>query len=137
MSIPRRIHRWLAWLFAAGILVQGYLAGAAMVELGGSGDFVHHIAFGYGTMGLLALGVLVSAVVSRATRAQIGLSVGLVGLYVVQTFLPSARSDAPVLAALHPLNAIVLFGGACLIAMRAGQPAAPAGTAGPERTDRA
>ena len=34
-----RIHPWLAGLFALGVLLQAFLAGAALPQLGGSGDF--------------------------------------------------------------------------------------------------
>ena len=64
--MANRFTRWLhagfAALFAAGVVVQAYLAGAALVQLGGGGDFGTHIEFGYTGMGILALGVLVSVV---------------------------------------------------------------------------
>jgi len=125
MLLLRRIHGWLAGGFALGVLVQAYLAGSAMAELGGSGEFRTHDAFGYAAMGLLAIAVFVSALASRATRSQVALAAGLLGLYVVQISLPNARSDMPALAALHPLNAVVLFGIAGLIARRASRSVSP------------
>jgi hypothetical protein len=119
LAIARWVHLAAAWLFVAGVLVQGYLAGVGLAQLGGSGDLSQHIAFGYSVMGILALGVLVFAIVGRFPRGHVGLSVLLVILYVVQTSLPYARASSPAIAALHPVNAMVLLGLAIMVAVRA------------------
>ena len=116
-DLARRAHVAAAWLFAAGVLVQGYLAGAAMGQLGGSGDFSTHQAVGY-TLGIVGLAVLLLAVIGRFTRSQIGGSGLLLILYVVQTSLPFLRADTPAIAALHPVNAMVLLVLAIIIAVR-------------------
>ncbi len=89
-----RYGRWAhviaAWLFAAGVLVQGFLAGTALPQLGGSGDFGAHIEFGYTVMFLLAAAVLVTALLVRCPRPQVGLSVLLLGCTS-----PSPRSCRP------------------------------------------
>ena len=105
-----RVHPWLAGLFALGVLLQAFLAGAALPQLGGSGDFATHRDVGYTAMGILALVVLIVAGISRATRLQIWGSIGLFVLYVVQTVLPTMAGSQPTLAALHPVNAVLLFG---------------------------
>src|SRR6476620_10376979 len=105
----RWAHIGAALLFAAGVVVQAFLAGSALSQLGGSGDFGAHIAFGYEVMGLLALAVLVTALIGRLPRSQVGLSIGLLVLYIVQTSLPNARDSAPLIAALHPANAMLLL----------------------------
>ena len=117
-DIARRAHVWAAWLFAAGVLVQGYLAGTAMGQLGGSGDFSTHLAVGY-TIGIVALAVLLLALAGRFPRGQVGWSGLLVLLYVVQTSLPFLRASTPAIAALHPANAMVLLVLAVVIAVRA------------------
>jgi hypothetical protein len=116
-GIARRAHVWAAWLFAAGVLVQGYLAGAAMGQLGGSGDFSAHLAVGY-ALGILALAVPILAGLGRFPRSQLGWSGLLLILYVVQTSLPFLRADMPAIAALHPANAMVMFVLAVVIAVR-------------------
>jgi uncharacterized protein DUF6220 len=105
----RRLHPWLSGLFALGVLLQAFLAGAALVELGGSGDFGAHTEMGYTGMGILALLVLIAAGLGRADRAQIWGSIALFADYVVQTLLPTLRESYPIAAALHPVNAILLF----------------------------
>lgn len=115
----RWIHIGAAWLFAAGVLVQGYLAGQALAELGGSGDFEAHRSVGYAVMGIVALVILVAALVGRMPRRHVGLAVLLFVLYVVQTSLPNARESSPAIAALHPANAMVLLGLAVATGVRA------------------
>lgn len=113
-SGARRVHPWLAWLFVAAVLVQVFLAGLAI--FGATDGFGLHIEFGYTVMGLMTLGVLLTAVAGGLPRREIGLSLLLLVLYVVQTALPAARASAPILAALHPVNAIVLFALGAIIA---------------------
>lgn len=116
-DLARQAHVAAAWLFAAGVLVQGYLAGAAMGQLGGSGDFSTHLAVGY-TLGIVALAVPILALVGRFPRSQVGWSGLLLILYVVQTSLPFLRTDTPAIAALHPVNAMALLVLAIVVAVR-------------------
>lgn len=115
----RGAHGIAAWLLVVGIAVQAFLAGAALAQLGGSGDFTTHADFGYTVVGLLALAVLLTAVAARVARADIGICFGLLLLYVLQTALPQFRASIPSLAALHPANALVLFAIAVWYARRA------------------
>jgi hypothetical protein len=112
-------HRIVAWLFVAGILLQAYLAGTAISQLGGSGDFGQHRAFGYAGLGLLALAVVATALAARVDRTQLGLTIGLLVVYLVQTLLPAVRAEAPWVSALHAANALVLFGVGLGVALRA------------------
>jgi hypothetical protein len=114
--VLKRIHGGVAWLFVAAIVVQVFLAGAAMAQLGGSNDFSTHREFGYTVVGLAALAVVMTAVVARAGRQSILISVGLLVLYIVQTILPNVTG---VVAALHPVNALLLFALAAWYARRA------------------
>ncbi|MGH2476893.1 MAG: DUF6220 domain-containing protein [Candidatus Limnocylindrales bacterium] len=117
-EIAGQAHVAAAWLFAVGVLLQGYLAGSAMGQLGGSGDFSAHIGVGYSLMGILALAVPILALLGRLPRAQVGWSAVLLVLYVVQTSLPFARADIPAIAALHPVNAMLLLVLAVVLAVR-------------------
>ena len=106
--IWRRLHAAAALIWVAAIVVQVILAGQAIADLGGSGDFSSHRDFGY-TIGLVQLVVILLALVARMPRREIGIALGILGLYIVQTVLPSARGSSPFIAALHPLNAMILF----------------------------
>ena len=119
IAIARRAHLVSAWLFAAGVLLQGYLAGAALAQLGGNGDFGMHVGIGYTVMGLLALAVPVFALIGRMPRAHVGWSALLLVLYIVQTVLPVLRSSSPAIAALHPANAMIMLVLAVVVAVAA------------------
>jgi hypothetical protein len=109
MVALRWLHVAAAVAFVVAILYQVFLAGAALLQLGGDGDFRAHVDFGYTIVGVAALAVLVTAALARAGRRRIGISALLLVLYVVQTSLPYARKDVPAIAALHPVHALVLF----------------------------
>ena len=104
----RRLHAWAAIIWVAAIVVQVVLAGMAIANLGGSGDFETHIGVGY-TIGIVQLIALVLAFPAGASGRDKGISLGLLVLYIVQTLLPGLKSVSPLIAALHPLNAMVLF----------------------------
>jgi heme A synthase len=104
----RRLHAWAAILWVVAIIAQVVLAGQAIGNLGGSGDFATHRDFGY-TMGIVQLIALVLAFPAQMSRRDKGISAGLLILYIIQTILPPLRSGLPFIAGLHPLNAMILF----------------------------
>jgi hypothetical protein len=116
-SILRQAHAWAAWVFVGSVVVQVFLAGLAIPQLGGNGSFATHRDFGY-LIGLLTLIVLVAAIAARAGRRRIGQAAGLLVLYVVQSSLPYMDPGLPFAAALHPVNALVMFGLGVLYARR-------------------
>ncbi len=120
-----QVHAVVVWLFVAAIVVQVFLAGSAITQLGGSGTFASHIDFGY-SIGLLALVLLITALVARAGRNAIAAALGLFVLYVIQTLLPALRGSFPWASALHPVNALVLFALSFWYARRAWRAAAAA-----------
>jgi len=117
--ILRQVHAVVALVFVAAIIVQVFLAGTAIANLGGSGDFATHREFGYTWVGLAALAVLLTAVAAGLPRRDIAITFGILLLYVVQTLLPGAKNSAPWVAALHPVNAMLLFALAAWYARRA------------------
>lgn len=108
-------HRWtqtlylvIASLILLGILLQGFLIGAFL--FGGAiwGENAH------GVMGLvlLVLSLLLALVGLMAHipgRMKIWGFV-LFALVLIQMILPSFGESVPLLAALHPANAMILFG---------------------------
>jgi hypothetical protein len=107
----------LAWLFVAAVVIQVFLIG-----LGLFGDVAYrqtHIEFGYSWVGLAAFALLISGLVARPGRPTVGLVVAVFVLYIVQTVLPSARQAYPAIAALHPVNALLIFGLALYVARSA------------------
>jgi Family of unknown function (DUF6220) len=122
-SGARRVQPWLAGLFALGVLVQAFLAGAALPQLGGSGDFESHKSVGYTVMGILALALLIAGGIARSGPLVTWGSVAVFLLYIVQTLLPTFSGSMPALAALHPVNAVILFGLAAWMFVRGMRPA--------------
>ena len=108
-SMLRQVHAYLAWGFVASLVIQVFLAGQAIPQLGGNGSFATHRDFGY-LIGLLTLLVLLAAIAARAGRGRIGQAAGLLVLYVIQSSLPYMDPQLPFAAALHPVNALVMFG---------------------------
>jgi ABC-type polysaccharide/polyol phosphate export permease len=101
-----QIHQWAARLFLAGLLLQFYLASTPLF---GAGSFQAHRMLGAALTALVILFPLL-ALVGRLGRQLIGLSTLLLVLALVQMLLPSLRGAAPWIAALHPLNGLVLMG---------------------------
>ena len=121
--ILQRVHVAAAILFVAAIVAQVFLAGAAIASLGGSGNFATHIEFGYTGIGIAAALLVVTALLARRPRRDVGIAVGLLLLYIVQTILPTFKTSTPALAALHPVNALLLFAVAAWYARRTWQAA--------------
>jgi hypothetical protein len=125
--------RWLfaaaAVAYVAGILIQVLLAGAALFEMI---DFVPHYQLGWGLSSAPLL-LIPPAILARAGRGTILLTVALALDALLQPELAAARDAMPLVAAFHPLNAMLLFSLAVLVARRAvalaKEPLRPAGSA--------
>jgi hypothetical protein len=105
--LVRQVHAAVAWLLVAAIVVQVWLAGMAIPQLGGgNGNFATHVDFGY-FIGLIVLALLVTALPAGLGRRRMLQAAGIVGLYIVQTILPNV--GVAVIEALHPVNAVLLF----------------------------
>jgi len=105
----------LAVLFVAGVAYQVFLAGMAVF---GAGQWSNHVDFGYLVTGIPLL-FIVAALLARAGRATVWLTVGTLIVAQVQTILPWFKEDLPWVSALHPVNAMVIFGLGVVIVRRA------------------
>lgn len=114
MKNARIAFAFLAWTFVGLVAVQVFLAG---VGLFGAAPMTLHREFGY-WLPLVALAVLLAGAVARG-GSLVWLSAGLLLLTVVQGVLPALRADLPIVAALHPVNALLLAGLGLVIARRA------------------
>jgi len=100
-----RVLQGLAWLIVAGLVLQFYLAGAALF---GVTTFQPHRALG-DALGVAILVLLLVALMARPGRRTVVLAATLTVLTIVQLSLPSLRSGLPWLAALHVVNAAALL----------------------------
>ncbi|MBA2266254.1 MAG: hypothetical protein H0W17_07680 [Chloroflexi bacterium] len=114
MQIWRYLFLAVAVLFVVGVVVQVFLAG---VGLFGAGDMAGHVDFGY-LLSVVPLLPLLLAWPARAGRRTVTLCAALLVATQVQTFLPLLRDDAPLVAALHPVNALLVFGLGLMVARR-------------------
>ena len=121
-SWPRRTLVAVTWLFVACLVVQFFLVGLDV--FGATGESKIHRDFAY-VYGWLAPIMVLLAVAVGGPRRVIRLAVVLLVLYAVQTYLPTIAEAAPMLAAIHAVNAFAVFWVAVQLARAAtGIPAA-------------
>jgi hypothetical protein len=111
--MTRKIHTGLVHLFAAGLVVQLFLAGLGAFETVHNKKFNDNNFGPHGIVGtilvLVALLIALVAVAGRWSPTVTKLSGGLFGLMILQLILGVAGAgSAPVLGGLHVLNAIVI-----------------------------
>jgi hypothetical protein len=120
-SWTRIVYLVLTWLFLASLLIQVFLAGLALFVTSDSTIYWQaHIGFGHSAPGILSLLMVIFAFWGRYSRATIVLTLLLFVLVVAQTEgFAAIRTDAPLVAALHPVNALILFAIGVALAHRA------------------
>lgn len=102
------------WLYAGAILLLTFLVGLGFfspVRLGlvsRRGYLVQHAELGW-LVALASLLLVLMALAARPGWRLVGLTVLLALLSLVQALLPGLRGQAAWLAALHPVNALILF----------------------------
>ena len=104
----------IIWLFVVGVIVQTLYAGLGIF---GTEGFEVHVTLGY-TLHLVPVLVIAAAALGRAGRTTLLWCLALIVSVGVQPFLPLLRDSMPLLAALHPVNALLIFGIAVVLAMR-------------------
>ena len=116
--VSRTIYAALAWIFVACIAFQVFLAGMAVFVDGR--NWVRHVNFVH-LFGDLPLLMLLFAWLGKVPRGR-GLYLWPVGLFIL-VGMQYALADAgrTLVAALHPVNAMLLFWGAVRLAVAAGR----------------
>jgi hypothetical protein len=122
---PRRALVAVTWLFVACLVVQFFLVGLDV--FGATGESEIHRDFAY-LYGWLAPIIVLLAVAVGGPRRVLWLAVLLLVLYAVQTYLPTIAEVAPMLAAVHAVNALAVFWVAIQLARAATGIPAPGGT---------
>jgi Family of unknown function (DUF6220) len=115
MQIARVTFAAVSWLFIALVALQVFFAGLGLF---GATDMALHRDFGY-LVPLVALLVLIAALAARAGARTSWLAGGLLAITFIQTSLPYFRDGLPFVAALHPVNALLIFWLGLVIARRA------------------
>jgi uncharacterized protein DUF6220 len=105
VSLGALLYAAFAWLFLGGVIIQVFLAGMALFGLS---DWTNHGSLGW-TLPLLALFLPLLGFVTGVRGRTLGLAILLTVAAVMQPELALARHENPVVAALHPVNAMLVF----------------------------
>lgn len=107
MIVLRRLFAVLAWVYLAAVVVQIFLAGLGLPQLGGQGMGIH-AEFGYVAIHMTPILLILLAAISRAGKALMWWTVATAVVAFVQPiWVTSFRGE--VLASIHVLGALVLL----------------------------
>jgi hypothetical protein len=101
----RSMFAVVAWLFFIGVVLQVFLAGLGLL---GGNTMEAHIGFGY-LLPLVAILLALLAWPAHPDRRTFRLTMLLLVITIIQPNLPLLRDVSPVIAALHPVNALAIF----------------------------
>ena len=111
MATVRRIARYIyvgaSWLALAALFVPLFFAGMALFVQ--RSFWAGHIEMGYGS-GLPLLLLIIFGIVSWIPRRLTATFIGMTVLHFVHTALPTVRETLPMVAAAHPVTAVLLTG---------------------------
>lgn len=123
------VYKFLIALFVIGVIVQFFLAGLGIFgaipaegESTSSDRFEDKIGPHAGVGGLLLLMSLLLVIlilIAWTGPRSIGATVGLFALMILQVVFAAAGEDAPVVGALHAVNALLVLGLSAFLASRA------------------
>jgi hypothetical protein len=109
-----KAYSGVGYLVAVLTVVQFFLAGLGIF---GASSFDAHEGLGY-LLHAITLIVFLLAIAGPRTGRDIGLGLALLLIATLQVYLPETRADAPGIAALHPVVALVILGLAAHIGAR-------------------
>ncbi len=110
--VSRRVYwaRWAYFVFAAliplAVLLLVFTVGLSLFV--SPGNWAMHKNWGHLPEAMILI-LPVLALLGRLPRALTPWLVATLVLIIVQTLLPTFRGSVPMLAALHPVNAFILF----------------------------
>jgi len=110
MKALRFVWMWLERAFLAGLFLQLFFIGMGVFpRKGDSSPFALHKTWGY-ILGDIAVLLFLIAIASRPGWKTV-LMAFIVGVltFLVQPVLADARTSAPIVAAFHPVTALVIF----------------------------
>lgn len=107
MTVLRRLFAVLAWLYLAAVIVQIFLAGLGLPQLGDQGMEIH-AGFGYVAVHMTPILLILFAAIGRAGKALIWWTVATAVVAFVQPIWVTAFRGE-VLASVHVLGALALL----------------------------
>ena len=113
VGAARYAYLILAWAFVVGVVVQVFFIGLGLFA--GSENIELHVTLGW-ILHLVPLLILAAAALARAGRRRILEAAALAAVVFVVPILATMRDGTPILAALHPVGAILAFWLAIVVA---------------------
>lgn len=110
MKATRIVWMWLERVFLAGLFLQLFFVGMGVFpRKGATNPFGLHKTWGY-ILGDIAVVLFLIALAARPgwKTALMAFIVGVL-TFLVQPVLANARGSAPIVAAFHPVDALVIF----------------------------
>ena len=104
-KIARYIYVGLAWLTLVSVFILFFLAGMSLFV--SKTYWGVHIDFGWGSE-LALIGLIIVGLIGWIPRQLTAWLVGMSALHFVHTILPSFVEEIPILAAVHPVTALLL-----------------------------
>jgi hypothetical protein len=114
LRVARFVYPILAWAFVAGVVLQVFFIGLGLFD--GSEYRQLHADFGWTILHLAPLAILVAAPVARAGRTRILQAAALAIAIWIVPILAAVRADLPLVAAFHPVAALLAFALAIVVA---------------------
>lgn len=112
VKVSRIVYAALAWIFLAALVAQVFFAG--LMLFGGANGFALHSNTGW-LLHVVVILVPIAAALARAGARAVWLAVALTVATGLQPYLALLR-ETPAVAALHPVNAVLLVVLALLVA---------------------
>jgi hypothetical protein len=107
MPVARYAYVGLVWLFLVGVVIQVFLAGLGLFS-SDPRDIALHVNLGW-VLHLWPILILIAAAFGRVGRPTLLWVGALVATVLVQPFLPGLAPTSALLAALHLVNALLIF----------------------------
>ena len=96
----------VAWVLVGCLVVQFFLVGLDLFEAMGESELHRDFAYVYGWLTPI---LVLLAMAARLPRRVVLLTVALLALYAIQTYLPTIADALPWIASLHAINALLVF----------------------------
>ena len=125
--LAQRSFVGVAWALVGCLVVQFFLVGLDVFEAIGDSELHRDFAYVYGWLTPI---LVVLGMAAGLPRRVILLTVALLALYAIQTYLPTIADVLPRLATLHAINALLVFWLAVQVARSVPWSSGPDGTAG-------
>jgi hypothetical protein len=104
--ISRPVHVVVAWLFVIGLLYQVFLAGLGVFD--SSTAFLTHRDTGY-VLTFVPVLLAVTGFLGRFGWLQVGAALFMVVQFILQSVFVLQRDSMPAVAALHPVNGVLIL----------------------------